>query len=40
MSADEFIDFIKADFTAAKMMKLAFHHPKLAARQLFNMVLK
>lgn len=40
MSADEFIDFIKADFTAAKMMKLAFHHPKLAARELFNMVLK
>ena len=40
MTADEFIDFIKAEFTAAKMMKLAFHHPKLAARQLFNMVLK
>jgi digeranylgeranylglycerophospholipid reductase len=40
MTADEFIDFIKADFTAAKMMKLAFHHPKLAARQLFNIVLK
>ena len=40
MTADEFIDFIKAEFTAAKMMKLAFHHPKMAARQLFNMVLK
>lgn len=40
MTSDEFIDFIKAEFTAAKMMKLAFHHPKLAARQLFNMVLK
>ena len=40
MSADEFIDFIKADFTATKMMKLAFRHPKLAARQLFDMVLK
>jgi digeranylgeranylglycerophospholipid reductase len=40
MTADEFIDFIKAEFTTAKMMKLAFHHPKLAARQLFNMVLK
>jgi len=40
MSADEFIDFVKAEFTAGKMMKLALHHPKLAARQLFNMVLK
>jgi digeranylgeranylglycerophospholipid reductase len=40
MTPDEFIDFIKAEFTAAKMMKLAFHHPKMAARQLFNMVLK
>jgi digeranylgeranylglycerophospholipid reductase len=40
MSGDEFIDFIKAEFTAGKMMKLALHHPKLAARQLFNMVLK
>ena len=40
MSIDEFLDFIKADFTAGKMMKLALHHPKLAARQLFNMILK
>ncbi len=40
MTVDEFLDFIKAEFTAGKMMKLAFHHPKLAARQLFNMVLK
>jgi len=40
MTVDEFLDFIKADFTAAKMMKLALHHPKLAARQLFNMILK
>ncbi len=40
MTADEFIDFIKAEFTTAKMMKLALHHPKLAARQLFDMVLK
>jgi digeranylgeranylglycerophospholipid reductase len=40
MTADEFLDFIKADFTAGKMMKLALHHPKLAARQLFNMILK
>jgi digeranylgeranylglycerophospholipid reductase len=40
MTVDEFLDFIKADFTTGKMMKLAFHHPKLAARQLFNMILK
>jgi digeranylgeranylglycerophospholipid reductase len=39
MTADEFLDFIKADFTAVKMMKLALHHPKMAARQLFNMIL-
>jgi digeranylgeranylglycerophospholipid reductase len=40
MTADEFLDFIKADFTAGKMMKLALHHPKLAARQLFNIIMK
>lgn len=40
MTADEFLDFIKAEFSAGKMMKLALHHPKLAARQLFDMVLK
>ena len=40
MTVDEFLDFIKADFTASKMMKLALHHPKLAARRLFNMILK
>jgi digeranylgeranylglycerophospholipid reductase len=39
MSADEFLDFIRADFSMSKMMKLALHHPKAAARQLFNMVL-
>ncbi|HYY40821.1 MAG TPA: NAD(P)/FAD-dependent oxidoreductase [Nitrososphaera sp.] len=39
MTADEFLDFIKADFTAVKMMKLALYHPKMAARQLFNMIL-
>ncbi len=39
MSLDEFIDFIRADFSMSKMLKLALHHPKTAARQLFNMVL-
>ena len=38
MTVDEFLDFIKAEFSAGKMMKLALHHPKLAARQLFNMI--
>ena len=40
MTVDEFLDFIRAEFTAGKMMKLALHHPKLAARQLFNMIIK
>jgi digeranylgeranylglycerophospholipid reductase len=38
MDTDEFIDFIRADFSVSRMMKLALHHPKLAARQLFEMV--
>ena len=40
MTVDEFLDFIKADFSRVNMMKLALHHPKMAARQLFNMILK
>ncbi len=40
MSIDEFLDFIRAEFSMSKMLKLALHHPKTAARQLFNMVLK
>jgi digeranylgeranylglycerophospholipid reductase len=40
MTVEEFLDFIKADFTAFNMMKLALHHPKVAARQLFNTILK
>ena len=40
LSTDEFLDFIKADFTTQKMLRLALNHPKLAARQLFNIVLK
>ncbi len=38
LTPDEFIDFIKADFGLSNMVKLAAHHPKLAVRQLFNMV--
>ena len=29
MTVDEFLDFIKADFSASNMMKLALHHPKM-----------
>lgn len=38
LTPDEFIDFIKADFGISNMVKLATHHPKLAVRQLFNIV--
>ena len=39
LSIDEFLDFIKSDFTYSKMAKLAFNHPKLVVKQLFNLVL-
>ncbi|MBA3750386.1 MAG: NAD(P)/FAD-dependent oxidoreductase [Nitrosopumilus sp.] len=39
LTIDEFLDFIKSDFSSYKMMKLALNHPKLVARQLFNLVL-
>jgi digeranylgeranylglycerophospholipid reductase len=38
LSSEEFLDFIKADFGLANMVKLATHHPKIAVRQLFNLV--
>ena len=38
LKSEEFIDFIKADFGLSNMIKLATHHPKLAVRQLFNIV--
>lgn len=38
LSMDEFLDFIKADFSLIGMIKLATHHPKMAVRQLFNIV--
>lgn len=40
MSIDEFLDFITAQFTAKKMMRLAINHPKLIVRQLFSLILK
>lgn len=38
LKAEEFIDFIKADFGLSNMIKLATRHPKLAVRQLFSLV--
>ena len=38
MSVDEFIDFIKAEFTFGKLLKFALNHPKLATRQLLGLV--
>jgi digeranylgeranylglycerophospholipid reductase len=38
LSADEFLDFIRADFSVSSIIRLATHHPKLAVRQLFNIV--
>jgi digeranylgeranylglycerophospholipid reductase len=40
ISEDEFVDFIRADFTASKMLRLSLHHPQLIARKLFEMVLR
>ena len=40
MSMEEFLDFVKAEFTTGKMLKLALNHPRVAARQLFDMVLR
>jgi len=38
LSTEEFLDFIKADFGMTNMIKLATHHPKLALRQLFQII--
>ena len=40
LTIDEFLDFIKSDFTPSKMLKVALNHPKLLAKQLFNLVVK
>ncbi len=39
LTIDEFLDFIKSDFSYYKMMRLALNHPKLVARQLFELAL-
>ncbi len=38
LKSEEFLDFIKADFGLSSMLKLATRHPRLAARQLFGLV--
>lgn len=38
LNADEFLDFIRADFGLSNILRLATHHPKFAVRQLFSMV--
>lgn len=38
LNPDEFLDFVRADFGRAGIVRLAAHHPKLAVRQLFGMV--
>nr|MDP9492993.1 geranylgeranyl reductase [Thermoproteota archaeon] len=40
MTEEEFIDFISSEFSTKKMIKLAINHPKLVARQLFNLIIK
>lgn len=38
LKAEEFLDFIKAEFGLSNMLKLATQHPKMIVRQLFNLV--
>ncbi len=40
MSVEEFVDFIKAEFTVGKLLKFGLNHPKLATRQLLGLVMK
>ena len=39
MTLEEFVDFIKAQFTTSKLMKLVLTHPSATARQLFSIIL-
>lgn len=38
LKMDEFLDFIRADFSRSKMLKLGLSHPKLVVRSLFRLV--
>lgn len=39
MTVEDFLDFIKAQFTTSKLMKLVLSHPQSAAKQLFRIIL-
>jgi digeranylgeranylglycerophospholipid reductase len=39
MTFDDFLDFIKAQFTTSKLMKLVLTHPHATAKQLFSLIL-
>jgi digeranylgeranylglycerophospholipid reductase len=39
MTLEEFLDFIKAQFTTSKLMKLVLTHPHATAKQLFSIIL-
>jgi len=39
MSVEDFVDFIKAQFTTSRLMKLALTHPHAVAKQLFGIIL-
>jgi digeranylgeranylglycerophospholipid reductase len=40
MSVEEFVDFIKAEFTIGKLLRFGLNHPKLATRQLLGLVMR
>jgi digeranylgeranylglycerophospholipid reductase len=40
MSVEEFVDFIKAEFTISKLLKFGLNHPKLATRLLLGLVMR
>jgi digeranylgeranylglycerophospholipid reductase len=40
MSIEEFVDFIKAEFTIGKLLKFGLKHPKLTTQQLLGLVMK
>lgn len=39
MAVEDFLDFIKAQFTTSKLMKLVLTHPHTTAKQLFRLIL-
>jgi digeranylgeranylglycerophospholipid reductase len=39
MTVEDFVDFIKAQFTTSRLMKLVFTHPHTTAKQLFRLIL-